>query len=69
MAAPKAVLIGEGTTSVPLQAWCDPCSALTEMVKPGPVKLANGVAMRDGTCGTCGEPTWRVGGGKAKGHE
>ena len=53
----------------PPMAWCYPCGAMTEMVKPGPVKPANGVAIRYGTCGMCGEPTWRVGGGKAEGDE
>lgn len=64
MAAPKAVLIGEGATSVPPQAWCYYCAALTEMKRRGPVKTVNGAALREGTCGQCGGPTWRVGGGK-----
>ena len=62
MAAPKATLIDEGASSVPLQAWCYSCAAMTEMTRPGPVKTVNGVGIRHGTCGRCGQPTWRVGG-------
>ena len=67
MAARKATIIDDAGS--PLRAWCYSCTALTKMTRPGPMKTVYGTAMREGTCGRCGASTWRVGGGKAEGHE
>lgn len=53
----------------PPRAWCytPSCMCLTVMRRPSPVKVVGGTSIREGTCAACGEPVWRVGGGKAEG--